>query len=275
MSDTRLRVDGVAQAQVSALDRGLLYGDGLFETVLFVAGAAPLWPRHWQRLGEGARRLQLALPDAAWLLAEARSAAAGLARAVVRITLTRGVGERGYAPPPLATPTCIVAAAPAAALPADWYAQGIRVRCCSLRLGAQPLLAGIKHLNRLEQVLARAEWQDDRYAEGLLRDTAGHVIGATAANLFARIGDELVTPALDDCGIAGVTRAEVLARHAASVRRLTWEELMRAEEIFLTSSVRGILPVCGIDTQDFAVGALTRRLQQEWRALGLLEPHHG
>lgn len=271
----RCYVNGIEGAWIPAHDRGLMYGDGLFETVLFVDGAAPLWQRHRARLEAGAARLGLVLPPADALLVIAQQAGSGLARAAVRITITRGIGERGYAPPVQATSSWIVAASPAPAVAPDWYARGIRVRCCSLRLAAQPLLAGLKHLNRLEQVLARAEWSDADIAEGLLGDSAGRVISATAANLFAVRGRQVFTPALDECGVAGVSRAEVLARREVAVGSLTWDELMHADEVFLTSSLRGILPVRGIDARTFAPGAITRGLQREWRALGLMEPAYG
>lgn len=271
----RLYVNGIEGAWIPTRDRGLMYGDGLFETVLFVDGVAPLWLRHRARLEAGAARLGFALPSIDAMLGVAQKARSGLARAVVRITVTRGVGERGYAPPVPAVPNWIVAASFAPVVAPDWYARGIRVRCCSLRLAAQPLLAGLKHLNRLEQVLARAEWNDAEIAEGLLGDSAGCVIGATAANLFAVRGGRLFTPALDECGVAGVCRAEVLARREVAVGSLTWNELMHADEVFLTSSLRGILPVRGIDAQTFAPGPVTRGLQQEWRALGLMEPADG
>lgn len=268
-------VDGHPGAAVAVLDRGLLYGDGLFETVRFCDGVAPLWLRHWARLEAGASRLGLRMPPRAAVEATARRASEGLPRAVVRITLTRGVGERGYAPPAVPESTWIVTAAPAPVVPADWYTRGIRVRCCGLRLAAQPRLAGMKHLNRLEQVLARAEWNDPSIAEGLLADGTGNVISATAANLFMVRGAGLFTPALDECGVAGVARAEVMARRDVTVARLTWDDVMQADEVFLTSSLRGILPVSHIDARAFVPGAVARALQTEWRARGLMEPAHG
>ncbi|HEV2622228.1 MAG TPA: aminodeoxychorismate lyase [Frateuria sp.] len=264
----RVLVDGQVHDQVSALDRGLGYGDGLFETVRFVGADAPLWARHMQRLGEGCRRLGLPMPDMAQLLAEARAASDGMAHAVVRITLTRGVGARGYAPPARPRPTRVVAAFDP---PQDETTQagGIRVRLCELRLAPQPQLAGLKHLNRLEQVLARAEWDDPAIAEGLLCDVDGLAICATAANLFAVHGGELATPALDRCGVAGVARAEILAsRPHARVCPITLARLRRADELFLSSSVRGILPVRELDGVAFGVGPVTRALQAHWRALG-------
>jgi len=262
-------VNGVA-GSIAADDRGLLYGDGLFETVLFVGGRAPLWPRHVTRLAVGCARLLLPAPDDDLLAREAAHASAGHARAVVRMTLTRGAGPRGYAIPETVQPARIVAASPAPIVPADWYHSGLRVRACALRLSEQPRLAGIKHLNRLEQVLARAEWNDANIAEGILCDGAGRVIGATAANLFAMVGGRLVTPALERCGIAGVARAEVLTqRPDCEVRDLTMTELIHADEVFLTNSVRGILPVTALDDHRWPVGDVARALQTHWRTLGL------
>lgn len=265
-------VNGIANSTVAAEDRGLCYGDGLFETILFVGDRAPLWQRHMARLAAGCARLSLPAPDFDLLKNEAMLTSARLARAVVRITLTRGVGPRGYAiAVSSAAATRIVAAAPAPQIPADWYHRGIRVRECRLQLSEQPLLAGIKHLNRLEQVLARVEWNDDDIAEGVLCDAAGRVIGATAANLFALIDGRLVTPALERCGVAGVARAEVLARRECEVRDVRMEELVRADEVFLTNSVRGIVPVASLDARRWPVGPVARGLLADWRALGLIE----
>lgn len=264
-------VNGDSSGLIAADDRGLRYGDGLFETILFAAGRAPLWLRHMARLAEGCAHLSLPAPDAVLLAREAAQVSTGLARAVVRITLTRGAGPRGYAISDAMRVTRIVAASPAPKIPADWYDRGIRVRVCDLRLGEQPALAGIKHLNRLEQVLARAEWNDEAINEGLLCDAHGRVIGATSANLFALIDGRLVTPALQRCGVAGVARAEVLAQHECEVRDLEMEELLRAEEVFLTNSVRGIAPVTALDERRWPVGPVSRELQAHWRTLGLIE----
>lgn len=266
---SRVLVDGQVREQVSALDRGLGYGDGLFETIRFVSAKAPLWPRHMHRLEEGCRRLRLPVPEPALLLAEARRVSRDMADAVVRITLTRGVGARGYRPPARPEPTRIVAAFVSPAHDAVGDTRGLRVRLCATRLAAQPLLAGLKHLNRLEQVLARAEWDDPAIAEGLLCDADGLAISATSANLFAVIGGRLATPLLDRCGVAGVARAEILeARPQVQVRPIPLAELREADELFLSSSVRGILPVRELDGRAFAVGPVTRALQAHWRALG-------
>lgn len=269
----RSLVNGSADARIDAHDRGLAYGDGLFETVLALDGKVPLWRRHMSRLTLGCRRLGLPQADARTLHDECISVIEGLDRAVVRITLTRGSGPRGYAPPAHVEPTRIVQAGPAPKCPPGWYHHGIRVHLCRMRLAAQPALAGLKHLNRLEQVLARSEWQEESIAEGLVCDVDGHVISATAANLFAVLDGTLVTPAVDACGVAGVARAEVLARRPDCVQRpIALDELKAASELFLTSSVRGILPIGQVPAwhQEFPVGEQARALQDAWQADGLM-----
>lgn len=265
----RVLVNGRDDACVSAFDRGLLYGDGLFETIRFTRGMAPLWARHMRRLQEGCTRLGLHAPDAGLLAEEAQRVLAGEKQAVLRVTLTRGEGERGYAPPANPSTTRVLAAHPLPTIPADWYRHGIRVRSCGLRLAPQPRLAGIKHLNRLEQVLARAEWSDPAVVEGLLFDHAGRLISATAANVFGVLGGMLVTPALDQCGVAGVLRAELLdAFPQTKAITVTREESMRMDEVFVCSSVRGVLPVRECDGRAFRIGDATRAAQAHWRGLG-------
>lgn len=265
----RVLVNGVAASMVSAFDRGLGYGDGLFETIRFIGDRAPLWSRHMDRLSQGCARLGLPQPDPQQLAQQAAQVNAGLAHSVVRITVTRGIGERGYAPPTNPAVTTVVAAfAPPPVDPAI-HRDGLALHRCQLRLGLQPLLAGIKHLNRLEQVLARAEWSDPSIGEGLLLDTEDRVICAVAANLFAVVDGVTCTPSVERCGVAGVARAEVLAAHGAiMVRDMGLDDLLRADEVWLSSSVRGMVPVRRLDQRQWPVGPVTRALQAHWRSLG-------
>jgi 4-amino-4-deoxychorismate lyase len=272
----RVLVNGVAGDQVSVLDRGLTYGDGLFESIRFVGATAPLWQRHMQRLTESCRRLRLPSPDATQLHAEALQVSDGMPHAVVRIVLSRGQGERGYAMPSSPRPTRVVSAFAPPVIDARAYERGVLMRVCELRLSEQPLLAGMKHLNRLEQVLARAEWDDPEIAEGVLRDKEGRVVSGVMANLFAVVDDVLVTPALGRCGVAGVARAEVMsALPGIRVGELTMDQLLAAREIFLSSSVRGILPVRSLNGRHFAAGIMTRRMQRHWHNLGFTSEQDG
>ncbi len=267
----RCRVLGRAGEWVSACDRGLLYGDGLFETLRVRHGRSTLWSRHMQRLTGGCERLHMPLPDIALLAREVHDLTRDMHEAVVRITWTRGCGVRGYRPPDPATGTGIITAGTAPSLHTDWSRSGIRVRFCRTRLALQPALAGLKHLNRLEQVLARGEWDDPDVAEGLMCDTRGRVVCATAANLFVRLAGVWHTPALDDCGVAGVARAVVLDRWpGVRVAPIEMETLMQAEEMFLSSSVRGILPIRDLAGRRLPVGKDTQAMREHLCAC--LEP---
>jgi 4-amino-4-deoxychorismate lyase len=262
----RTLINGTVADQVDVGDRGLMYGDGLFETIAVENGRIGLWERHLERLVAGCRRLGLAPPDPHLLRDEAKRVTGDDGRAVVKIVVTRGRGARGYRPDDSAEPTRIVQALPWPGLPTTAAIEGVRVRWCALRLARQPQLAGLKHLNRLEQVLARAEWRDE-YAEGLMRDTEGLVIEGTMSNLFLVHQGVLTTPDLSESGVAGVVRAEVLARAPAlgipvAVRPVTPAMVEAAEELFLTNSLIGLWPIRQLETRDYVVGKITQALQQ-------------
>ena len=268
----RTSVDFIETDRLDAADRGVMYGDGLFETLRVVGAAVPLWQRHAERLRASAARLGLTAPDADAMLAEVRRLSEGLDAAVARITFTAGTGERGYARPSKAKPTTVIGVGPLL-LATDAYRHGIALRLCDTRLGDQPLLAGMKHLNRLEQVLARSEWDDALWQEGLMTDQHGRVICATAANLFAVLAGRLVTPPVDRCGVAGVARAEVLGAGDAHIEHLSPQQLVEADEVFLTSAVRGILPVRAFAGRTWQPGPVTRHWQVHWRGIGLPLPN--
>ncbi|MEQ1669070.1 MAG: aminodeoxychorismate lyase, partial [Sulfuriferula sp.] len=203
-------VNGDISAQLAANDRGLSYGDGVFRTMLMRAGNINNWSMHYAKLAKDCMQLALTCPDKSLFENDILYLSAQQ-DGVIKLTVTRGVGARGYAPTAGAPVTRISTWSALPAHPQHARDTGIRARWCQLRLGRQPLLAGIKHLNRLENVLARAEWQDTDILEGLLLDEAGHVIGGTMSNLFIIKGRQLYTPDLTACGIAGVTRDRILA----------------------------------------------------------------
>ena len=255
-------VDGEFCNVLPADDRGLAYGDGLFETVLVFSGQPVWWPEHLDRLRRGAVRLGIEPPaDALWDADAAKlmNANSGRSPCVLKLILTRGSGSRGYAPSPTSLPRRIVQLRPAPVIDAGWRRDGVRLRWCDLRLSLQTRLAGIKHLNRLEQVLARAEWSDADIAEGVLLDVEENVVCATAANIFVVRDRHLVTPAVERCGVAGVCRMHLLNVMGASVRSVSVTDLLSAEELFVCSSVRGILPVAALGDQRWPIGPVTRQ----------------
>jgi 4-amino-4-deoxychorismate lyase len=187
----------------------------------------------------------------------------------LKLLLTRGSAGRGYLPLPEAVPRRILLAYPPAAFQPANAQQGVTLFECQHRLGINPALAGIKHLNRLEQVLARAEWAENpQFAEGLVRDGDGRVIEGTMSNICLVAGETLITPRLHRCGVAGVMRGFMLARALTlgipvSERDVTREEIDTADEVFVCNSQFGIWPVREIGTRRWIPGSLTRRLQGE------------
>ncbi|NIC07850.1 aminodeoxychorismate lyase [Billgrantia bachuensis] len=243
----------LVQAQIPVDDRGLAYGDGLFETVLVRDGEPLLWPQHMARLARGCRVLGIPMPASDEL--DGLPALAGPGLQVLKLVLTRGSGGRGYLPSPSATPRLLWQLSCFKPQAQRWEA-GVRVRHCHLRLGSQPLLAGIKHLNRLENVLARSEWNDHEVAEGLLCDSQGNLIEATCMNLFWQRQGRLETPRLDGCGVAGTLRAGLMERLSITEVSTGPEVLMEAEAVWLGNSLQGLWPVERLDTAD---GVLQRR----------------
>ncbi len=243
----RSLVNGSEGSTLSILDRGLQFGDGLFETIAVHEGRPCLWRRHLERLFLGCSRLGIPAPEAGLLEEEARRLVGDAENAVLKILLTRGTSERGYRARPDATPTRILALFPWSGPPAE--GRPLPAVFCRQRLGSHPGLGGLKHLNRLEQVLARREFDE---GEGLMRDEEGFVVEGTASNLFLVRGGELSTPVIDRCGVAGVVRQLVLdlaERMGRPVRlaRITPAELEAAEGLFLTGSLIGIRPVDRLD----------------------------
>ncbi len=255
---------------VDPRDRGLAYGDGLFETMACRDGRIRWLDHHLDRLLLGCGRLAIPAPDRALLRAEVEAHCPRDAPAVVKLIVTRGVGARGYRIPEPAQPTRILTISPWPALPAADYTRGIVLRTCALRLGENPQLAGLKHLCRLEQVLAQMEIDGTTAQEGLVRSSSGYVIGGISSNVFGVRGDTLVTPRVTRCGVRGVMRRVVLEHAervglAAHEADLTPAELAACDELFVTNAVFGIKPVRELDGRAFPVGPKTREL------IGLLE----
>ncbi len=234
-------------ARLRADDRGLLYGDGLFTTLAVIRQQPQYWQQHWQRLEQGCQRLHIPVPDQHSLQQQLAQTCATLPdQAIVKIIITRGSGGRGYRPPDDPQPNILISQHP-------WHSypdiqQGVNVRLCQTRLAQQALLAGIKHLNRLENVLARSEWNTPDIAEGLMLDNQGNLIEGTMSNLFFVKRGVLCTPDLQQCGVAGVMRGLILAHAQAAqqpcqITQFSLEDLYAAEEVFLSNSVIGIWSV--------------------------------
>jgi 4-amino-4-deoxychorismate lyase len=264
-------INGLPGETISAADRGLMYGDGVFRTMRLLDRRIVHWSHHYRKLQQDCAALLLPCPDARLLETEIEQLAWEQPDGVVRLTLTRGAGPRGYAPPAEAYPARLLSLSPLPAFNIAWAKQGVRLHLCELRLSAQPRLAGVKHLNRLENVLAAAEWHDPAIAEGLLRDEAGRVIGGVRSNLFCWCDGVLLTPDLARCGVAGVQRQRIIEWALQSgqplvVRDLTLDEVLAADEVFVCNSVFGLWPVRELAGRTWGDLSRTRALAAQWEA---------
>jgi 4-amino-4-deoxychorismate lyase len=267
MKEVTSWVNGSRASSVDVSERAVQYGDGLFETIRIRDSKPEFLQQHMQRLMEGCGRLKFPAVDWDVVGSELSAVAVEYKDAVMKLILSRRCAARGYRLTPDQQATRIVSVSPLPQWPSDPAGSGIRVRICDARLSAQPLLAGIKHLNRLEQVLARSEWDDDAIAEGLMLNDGDQVIEGTMTNVFMVSNQVLVTPGLSSCGVAGVMRSVILdlAKDLGietEVRPVSLADVRAAQEVLVCNSLIGVWPVVAIDQLGaFECGPLTRQLQ--------------
>ncbi len=280
---SRSLIDGVPGESVSVLDRGFAYGDGVFRTVRVDAGRPWLWSDHMSTLLRDCTRLGIPVADGLPTTLRAElDALAGAASGVLKVVVTRGSGPRGDRPPAAPSPRRVLIFHPGSPSAPEPVARSVRL--CTVRMPSLPELAGVKHLNRLPQVLARAEWSGPLPHEGLLRDAEGALICGTMSNVFIRNGQHVLTPLLDRCGVAGVVRGRILdaslptfARMGLKVSeaRLGVSDLQAADEAWLTNAVIALWPIASLEDEhgrplaswDDAPGSAARSLIADLRAL--------
>jgi len=264
---------------IDLLDRGLHYGDGLFETIAVINEQPLCWDKHLQRLLSGCARLKFGFNDAELLESEVVSICKNIDRAVLKITLTTGIGGRGYKRSSTELkPTRLLAIHPWPDYPDNYSTQGIQAHLCSSRLGHNPGLAGIKHLNRLEQVLARNEWDDANTTEGLMLDIDDNVIEGTMSNLFVVYPDKkLITADVSLCGIQGIVRQYILDHcaelaYTSNVKKLSLDDVYSASEMFFCNSIAGIMPVRQLAKHKFSAQLAANEIKQFLISRGVIAP---
>lgn len=251
---------------LSASDRATQFGDGCFTTAAVHNGVIQLLEAHLHRLRQGCERLMMPEVDWAQLENEMRSAARSQSQAVLKVILSAGSGGRGYSRNGIACATRIVSLSP---WPQHYQAlqqQGAKLQTSPVALAQNPLLAGIKHLNRLEQVLIRAHLEQSDADEALVLDTAGYVVECCAANLFWRQGERVFTPDLTLAGVDGIMRRYLMAKMAAAgqichVVRCELAQLLAADEVVICNALMPVLPVRQLDERLFSERTLYHRLQ--------------
>lgn len=261
-------INGSKDASLSPLDRGFAYGDGIFRTLEIQNSAPRHWQQHYAKLVQDCNVLGIVCPSANLLLTDIEKLFKDCKLGVAKIVVTRGEGARGYSMPSLAQPTRVVIRSDYPQFPQKYFEEGVRLFQCQTRLGHQPQLAGIKHLNRLENVLARAEWSDSSFADGLLLDMYDNAIECTMSNLFARYDQKLCTPDLSQCGVAGVTRQRVMELAASlgytvQVVNISLTSLLKADEVMITNSLFGIWQVLEIGDRKWKTQPLATQIRKK------------
>jgi 4-amino-4-deoxychorismate lyase len=266
-------LNGQQTDRIAIKDRGLQYGDGLFETIAYKNKKLEFIDEHFERLEKGCLTLNIPTQTLSELENDFSLITQQLEEnAVIKVIITRGQGGRGYKQPDAASPSRIVSLHPFPDYP-ESNQQGVRVTRCKQIVSQNPTLAGLKHLNRLEQVLARSEWNDKEIAEGLMSNINGELIEGTMTNLFIVKQNTLFTPDLSLSGIKGIIRKRVISLAESlsiplHITQIKESDLAASDEVFLTNSVIGIWPVTHIDDQlSFAYGPITKQLQEALEGL--------
>jgi len=260
-------VNGLPSDVLSIADRGLLYGDGVFETILCEAGRPVLLAGHTQRLENGCKRLGLAKQELPTILADIRKVAKQ-DHCIVKVIITRGVRNRGYSfDKQDKTSTRIIYRDDLPNIPVDYYRQGISLTKCEYLLPDNKQLAGIKHLNRLDQVMARSEWENE-FQEGIMLANDGRVVEGTMTNIFIESNQQWITPKLENSGILGVMRQWVMRNcfHAeieCVEKDIKLSELQNAQSIFVCNSVVGIWPVTKFEGSTYLISKAVSTMMQE------------
>lgn len=259
-------IDGTASTHLPCDDRGLAYGHGVFETLPLIAGEPRLWQAHMARLERGCERLGIPFDGVESAFAADLKQIAGGERAILKLMVTCGSGGRGYLPPEAVSVRRIVQCLPWPDYPSTLAEEGICAHLCFTRLALNPYLAGLKHLNRLEQVLARREWRNPDIREGIVQSLGGYVVEGTMSNLFWVSRGQVYTPDLSECGVEGVMRNHLLDRLRelsvpVSLGYYDLDALLDADEVFFCNSLIGIWPLRALGEHQFQPGPVTRQLQ--------------
>ncbi len=259
-------VNGKPANHISVEDRGLLYGDGLFETILCESGNPILFDEHMQRLQFGCSRLNFSSPDVDCIFSEVQKVSQNQ-HCIVKVLVTRGVRERGYQYDAYEdTYTRIVYRGATPKISEDFYRHGIRLFLCKHKLPENEKLAGIKHLNRLDQVIARSEWTEG-YEEGITLSNHNNVIEGTMSNIFIETRGGWITPMLNRCGVRGVLR-DFIITHADEVSikcvesDISLQELKNADSIFVCNSVIGVWPVTSFEAGSYPISERINKLMR-------------
>ncbi len=277
MSNFYSLINNEFKENISILDRGLSYGDGFFETMSwdYLGGlakptlAVEYWKRHYNRIKTGCDLMAIKLPDLNTLLRQRqkilhRSFSQSMQGGILKLIITRGVGGRGYKFENDTTPTIAFLTFPKTKLNPEIYKKGVKTKFCKTMLYSHNKLFGLKHLNRLDSVLARSEWNDE-FFEGIFLDESNNLVEGTMTNIFFIKGETLITPLLEHSGIKGILRQVVIEKakkffKKTIISKINKEMLNDFDQMFLTNSILKVVPVKSLDRKNFFVGKNLEKL---------------
>ena len=250
-------INGIPQETLPASDRAIQFGDGCFTTARIVAGQVCLLDAHLQRLQQACEKLLIPFVEWAALQREMVELARGNDRGVLKVIISRGSGGRGYSAANCLHPTRLLSVSAWPVHYGGWRREGITLALSPVRLGRNPQLAGIKHLNRLEQVLIRTHLEQTDADEALVLDSEGFITECCAANLFWRQGKDVFTPRLDQAGVNGLMRQFCLQQLAHSGYRVVdvharEAALAEADEMVVCNALMPVVPVRQYGSQRFS-----------------------
>jgi len=241
-------IDGKKQSKASIFNRNTQFGDGLFETCLVENKKLLFWSNHFERMKLGCDRLKISMIDETLWLSDIKKAFSlmKIDNCIVKLVLSRGESLRGYSYKDNIRPIRITIVSE---LKKNNQDKGFSLEFCNSGYNSNPKLAGIKHCNRLEQVIARAGIKVD---DGIMLDENENVVSVTQGNIFCVQGNRLITPNLDKCGIEGTRRAVILKIAVdlgfdINIKNLSVAELLRSDEVFISNSIQGVGPVNQIE----------------------------
>lgn len=264
---TRVWVNGELNGHIEPLDRGLAYGDGLFATLRIVQGQIAFLSAHLDRLTQGAKRLGFSWSPSQALVTHVKHLAKSEVTGCLKLLLSRGAGGRGYAAPETGEITEVISLHAIATHYASWQKSGISLTRSPIKLAQQPRLAGIKHLNRLEQVLIKSEPLPAGYQDWLVLDCQDNIVESSMANLFFVTGKHIVTPSIAGSGVAGVMREQIIyalieTGYDVEAAPIAYSHLCRYQHVFMTNSLVGILDINRVDDVHFTHADFTHQIRQ-------------
>lgn len=264
-----IRQHGLNDSLITASDRSFQYGDGCFSTLLIKQGKIQLWDYHQERIQACLQCLAIPSPD--WSIIEdaINHIAKDEQQAGIKLHISRGDGGRGYSPSQRHPAKITLSRFDFPAHYHQWRRHGVMLGVCEQRMGLNPLLAGHKHNNRLEQVLLRGEMDRAGYADGVCLDLNHHIVETTMANLFWVKKKTLYTPSLDNAGVAGVARRMILQSATSfgltvEIGQFSMEHLIAADEVFISNAIIEVAPIIGIVNHPYAIGRYVRYFQESF-----------